>query len=254
MAHLPAPDHIQCAKCLKILPAHRFKTYMSHLRSLRLGYAGMVRMQVTSKYCAPCRPRKKKPKVMHPKQIRNLLGVGLLQPIVAEKLTREYDARKINVRLATNAKLAERYRRRLWQTLITDLDKELLALRNQLAYRRREAVNEAKHRRGRPPYSRKAAADAVQQYAMTYIDALSAVRAKLVVGRDERLNPGRPYHEVWQQYLRVDERAKIWAAFAAIPEAIRVNMRTPRCDVPPAPPVPLRGVARAEVRLKDAKK
>ena len=75
-----------CAKCGESHPLNQFTYLATYAQSKAWGRAGNVRMEITSKLCKACRPKRKPTSKLTKKDLHNKVQTGDLNSFVALKL------------------------------------------------------------------------------------------------------------------------------------------------------------------------
>lgn len=83
-----------CAKCGESRPLKEFTYLATYAQSKAWGRAGNVRMEITSKLCKACRPKRKPTSKLTKKDLHNKVQTGDLNAYLADKLliVRQRDA------------------------------------------------------------------------------------------------------------------------------------------------------------------
>lgn len=208
------PDHILCAKCGKIYPRNAFKTYASHARTRAMNKEGKHRVEVISKYCAPCRPKPLPPRKLSTRELlRRALNNDLrtggkqIEQILKERVERGKQGIRAGI-----ARRMEKNKRNDWDDLWQDVSKALLSARERVKYLEGE-----KSRSSRPSY-------AMLAYAHAVLEATS--HAKDIIKHNRRWSHPRPTDTTrWTHILDQPTKEKITRFYEAIPRQEQLTMR-----------------------------
>ena len=195
-----------CAKCGQSHPIAHF-TYLATLaQSKAWGRAGNVRMQVESKHCKDCRPKRKSTTKLSAKEIHNKVQSGDLNSFVALKLREKQAQKERNAQAkAARYRWVKEWKEEL-KTALTPLTKEIVSARNTWQYARDKG------------YVDKA------EFYHEYMGMLK--RAKEYAEYSHALHPRRPSSSRWADYIEPEVFAKIREMWAALPPVYK-HSRTP---------------------------
>lgn len=195
-----------CAKCGQSHPIAHF-TYLATLaQSKAWGRAGNVRMQVESKHCKDCRPKRKSTTKLSAKEIHNKVQSGDLNSFVALKLREKQAQKERNAQAkAARSRWVKEWKEEL-KTALTPLTKEIVSARNTWQYARDKG------------YVDKA------EFYHEYLGMLK--RAKEYAEYEFLLRPCRPPSSRWEDYVEPEVFARIREMWAALPPIFK-HSRTP---------------------------
>lgn len=125
-----------CAKCGESHPLKHFTYLATFAQSKAWGRAGNVRMEIESKHCANCRPKRKPPAKLSAKEIHNKVQTGDMNALVAKHL-REKQAQDERNKQA----MASRKRwLKVWKAELAEalkpITREIISARNAWLYAR----------------------------------------------------------------------------------------------------------------------
>lgn len=215
------PDHILCAKCGKIYPRNAFKTYASHARTRAMNKEGKHRVEVISKYCAPCRPKPLPPRKLSTRELlRRALNNDLrtggkqIDQILKERVERGKQGIRAGI-----ARRMEKNKRNDWDDLWQDVSKALLSARDRVKYL------EGEKSRSSPSYAKGSAPSyAMLAYAHAVLEATS--HAKDTIKHNKRWSHPRPTDTTkWTHILDKPTKEKITRFYEAIPRQEQLTMR-----------------------------
>ena len=186
-----------CAKCGESHPRSRFTYLATYAQSKAWGRAGNVRMQVESKLCADCRPKRKPKTKLSAKEIHNKVQTGDMNALMATHL-REKQAQDERNKQAVAAR--KRWLK-VWKAELADALKpityEIISARNTWHYARGKG------------YVDKA------EFYFEYMGMLKL--AKNRVEFNHALHPRRPPSARWADYIDPAIFAKARDMWAALP-------------------------------------
>jgi len=125
-----------CAKCGESRPLKEFTYLATYAQSKAWGRAGNVRMEIASKLCKACRPKRKPTSKLTKKDLHNKVQTGDLNAYLADKLliVRQRDAHN------KQAMAARRRWLKVWKAELADalapITREIISARNTWIYAR----------------------------------------------------------------------------------------------------------------------
>ena len=220
------PDHILCAKCGKIYPRNAFKTYASHARTRAMNKEGKHRVEVISKYCAPCRPKPLPPRKLSTRELlrralNNDLRTGGKQ--IEQMLKDRVERGKQGIRAGINRRMAKN-KRSEWDDLWQDVSKALLSARERVKYL--EGLASSSSSASAPPRQARSSRPsyAMLAYAHAVLEATS--HAKDIIKHNRRWSHPRPTDTTrWTHILDQPTKEKITRFYEAIPRQEQLTMR-----------------------------
>jgi len=186
-----------CAKCGESRPLNDFTYLATYAQSKAWGRAGNVRMQVESKLCSKCRPKRKPPSKLSAKEIHNKVQTGDMNVLLAKHL-REKQAQDERNKQAIAA------RKRWLKVWKAELKEALKPITNEIASARK-AWEYAKEK----GYVDKA------EFYFKYHAILK--HEKNHVEYDHMTNPRRPSSARWADYLHPNVFTIVREMWAALP-------------------------------------
>jgi hypothetical protein len=205
------PTHALCPKCQQTKPIDQFKRYLTPAEAKYRGYSGERRVQIETRNCADCRPRRRtKPESFTTAELKKKAKRGEISPVLVQLMEKTRTRKALTAQTAAANKRWDAVRIRQWTVLVEAVNAELIDLRQQRAY--------AKRRGDRPE---------VLAYVEGYAEVLMRLRADLKIAL--RRGNDSPQHKRWQDYLNPAERQTISDFWHAVPFAMRqAGMRPPQ--------------------------
>lgn len=126
----------QCAKCGEVRSIDHFLYHATRAQSIAWGYAGSVLLQLESKNCKACRPKRKPPSKLNAKQLHNKTISGDMNLYISKKLR---EKRKLKAHDAQSKAVTRRWHTQ-WNkdltTILAPIAKEIISARNAWKYAR----------------------------------------------------------------------------------------------------------------------
>ena len=125
-----------CAKCGESRPLKEFTYLATYAQSKAWGRAGNVRMEITSKLCKACRPKRKPTSKLTKKDLHNKVQTGDLNAYLAQNLliVRQRDAHN-KQGIASRKRWLKSWKERLREAL-EPITKEIISARSAWLYAR----------------------------------------------------------------------------------------------------------------------
>jgi len=125
-----------CAKCGESRPLKEFTYLATYAQSKAWGRAGNVRMEITSKLCKACRPKRKPTSKLTKKDLHNKVQTGDLNAYLAQNLliVRQRDAHNKQA-IASRKRWLKAWKERLREAL-EPIAKEIISARSAWLYAR----------------------------------------------------------------------------------------------------------------------
>jgi hypothetical protein len=123
-----------CAKCGQAHPIKHFTYLATYAQSKAWGRAGNVRMEITSKLCKACRPKRKPTSKLTKKDLHNKVQTGDLNAYLAQNLliVRQQDAHN-KQGMASRKRWLKEWKAELKDALMP-ITKEIISARNTWTY------------------------------------------------------------------------------------------------------------------------
>ena len=126
----------RCAKCGEVRSIDHFLYHATRAQSQAWGYAGSVLLQLESKNCKACRPKRKPPSKLSDKELHNKSISGDMNSFIVKHLRQE---RKLKAHNAQSLAARKRWVKQ-WQADLTaqlaPIAKEIISARNAWKYAR----------------------------------------------------------------------------------------------------------------------
>ena len=195
-----------CAKCGESRPLNDFTYLATYAQSKAWGRAGNVRMEITSKLCKACRPKRKPPTKLSAKEIHNRVQTGDMNVLVAKHLREKQAQDERN----KQAMAARKRWLKVWKAELADalkpITKEIASARKAWEYARDKGyVDKAEFY--------------FEYHAMLKHEKTHAEMQQLI-------NPSRPPSSRWADYVGSAVFTRVREMWAALPP-IHKQSRTP---------------------------
>ena len=190
-----------CAKCGESRPLKEFSYLATYAQSKAWGRAGNVRMEITSKLCKACRPKRKPTSKLTKKDLHNKVQTGDLNAYLAQNLL------IIKQRTAHNTQSLSSRKRWLkaWKAELTEalkpITKEIVSARNAYLYAKDKG------------YVDKA------EFYFRYHAILKHEKAHIELSH--ATNPRRPQSARWADYLSDNVFTIVREMWAALPPVFK---------------------------------
>ena len=195
-----------CAKCGESRPLKHFTYLATYAQSKAWGRAGNVRMEITSKLCKDCRPKRKPLTKLSAKEIHNRVQTGDMNEGMANYLRAKQEQNERNAQaIASRKRWLKEWKAELKDAL-APIAKEIVSARNTWIYARDKG------------YVDKA------EFYFEYTGMLK--RAKEYAEYSHALHPRRPASAEWDDYIEPEVFTKIRDMWAALPPIFKQS-RTP---------------------------
>jgi len=186
-----------CAKCGESRPLNDFTYLATYAQSKAWGRAGNVRMELTSKNCKACRPKRKPPTKLSAKEIHNRVQTGDMNVLVAKHLREKQAQDERN----KQAMAARKRWLKVWKAELADvlapIKWEIVSARNAWMYARRKG------------YVDKAT------FYHEYMGLLK--HEKTHAEMQHLLKPSRPPSSRWADYISPEVFTRVRDMWAALP-------------------------------------
>jgi len=195
-----------CAKCGESRPLNDFTYLATYAQSKAWGRAGNVRMEITSKLCKACRPKRKPTSKLTKKDLHNKVQTGDLNAYLAQSLlvVRQRDAHN-KQSLSSRKRWLKAWKERLKEAL-EPITKEIISARNTWLYARDKGyVDKAEFY--------------FEYHAMLKHEKTHAEMQQLI-------NPSRPPSARWAYYINPMVFTRVREMWAALPPIYKQS-RTP---------------------------
>jgi len=195
-----------CAKCGASHPLNQFTYLATYAQSKAWGRAGNVRMEITSKLCKACRPKRKPTSKLTKKDLHNKVQTGDLNAYLAQSLlvVRQRDAHN-KQGMASRKRWLKAWKERLKEAL-EPITKEIISARNTWLYARDKGyVDKAEFY--------------FEYHAMLKHEKTHAEMQQLI-------NPSRPPSARWAYYINPMVFTRVREMWAALPPIYKQS-RTP---------------------------
>ena len=195
-----------CAKCGESHPLNQFTYLATYAQSKAWGRAGNVRMEITSKLCKACRPKRKPPTKLSAKEIHNRVQTGDMNVLVAKHLREKQAQDERNKQaMAARKRWLKTWRVEL-RTALAPITREIASARKAWEYARDKG------------YVDKA------EFYFEYHAMLK--HEKTHAEMEQLINPSRPPSSRWADYINPAVFAKTREMWAALPPIYKQS-RTP---------------------------
>ena len=195
-----------CAKCGESRPLSHFTYLATYAQSKAWGRAGNVRMQVESKLCSKCRPKRKPPTKLSAKEIHNKVQSGDMNALMAKHLRIKQQQTEHNKQAMASRKRWEKQWKAELKEALAPITKEIASARKAWGYARDKG------------YVDKAT------FYHEYMGMLK--RAKEYAEYSHALHPRRPSSSRWADYIEPEVFTKIRDLWAVMPPVYK-HSRTP---------------------------
>ena len=192
-----------CAKCGESRPLNQFTYLATYAQSKAWGRAGNVRMEITSKLCKACRPKRKPTSKLTKKDLHNRVQTGDLNAYLAQNLL------IIKQRTAHNTQSLSSRKRwlREWKAELTEalkpITREIVSARNTWTYAKDKG------------YVDKA------EFYFRYHAILKHEKAHIELSH--ATNPRRPQSARWADYLGDNVFTIVREMWAALPPVFKTG-------------------------------
>lgn len=186
-----------CTKCNEEHPLAHFKYRATYAQSKSWGRAGNVRMELESKLCRNCRPKRKPVSRLTKKEMHNKVQTGDMNAFIAkhEVAKRKQDAKNRQA-IASRKRWEKEWKAEL-KTALAPITKEIISARNAWQY----AYDKG--------YVDKA------NFYQEYGELLR--KEKNLAEFEHMTNPRRPPSARWADYIDQDTFTRIREMWAALP-------------------------------------
>jgi len=186
-----------CAKCGESRPLNDFTYLATYAQSKAWGRAGNVRMELESKNCKACRPKRKPPTKLSAKEIHNRVQTGDMNVLVAKHLREKQAQDERNAQaMAARKRWLKVWKAELKQAL-APITKEIVSARNAHLYAKDKG------------YVDKA------EFYFRYHAILKHEKAHIELSH--ATNPRRPHSARWADYLHPNVFAIVREMWAGLP-------------------------------------
>ena len=195
-----------CAKCGESHPPNQFTYLATYAQSKAWGRAGNVRMEITSKLCKACRPKRKPTSKLTKKDLHNKVQTGDLNAYLAQNLLIIKQRTAHNKQgMASRKRWLKAWKERLKEAL-EPITKEIISARNAWLYARDKGyVDKAEFY--------------FEYHAMLKHEKTHAEMQHLI-------NPSRPPSSRWAYYINPFVFTRVREMWAALPPIYKQS-RTP---------------------------
>lgn len=196
-----------CAKCGQSHPLAHFMYRATYAQSKAWGRAGNVRMELESKNCRACRPKRKPDRKLTAKEIHNKVQTGDMNVLMAKHLRIKQAQDERNKQAMAARKMWLKKWKAELKTALAPLTKEITSARKAWEYA---------HDKG---YVDKA------DFYKEYCGMLK--RAKDLAEYNHALHPRRPPSARWADYIEPEVMTKIKELWAALPPIFQQSGKLP---------------------------
>lgn len=123
-----------CAKCGESHPPSHFKYRATYAQSKAWGRAGNVRMEIESKLCKNCRPKRKSVTKLTKKELHNKVQTGDMNAYIARQAAAKLDRDAKNKQAISSRKRWLKVWKAELKEAITPITKEIISARNIWQY------------------------------------------------------------------------------------------------------------------------
>ena len=192
-----------CAKCGESHPLNQFTYLATYAQSKAWGRAGNVRMEITSKLCKACRPKRKPTSKLTKKDLHNKVQTGDLNAYLAQNLLIIKQRTAHNKQgMASRKRWLKAWKERLKEAL-EPITKEIISARNTWLYARDKG------------YVDKA------EFYFRYHAILKHEKAHIELSH--ATNPRRPQSARWADYLGDNVFTIVREMWAALPPVFKTG-------------------------------
>lgn len=186
-----------CAKCGESRPLKEFTYLATYAQSKAWGRAGNVRMEITSKLCKACRPKRKPTSKLTKKDLHNKVQTGDLNAYLADKLliVRQRDAHNKQA-IASRKRWLKAWKAEL-KEILKPITKEIVSARNTWTYARDKG------------YVDKA------EFYFEYMGLLKHEKAHIELSH--ATDPRRPHSARWADYISPAVFTRVREMWAGLP-------------------------------------
>ena len=192
-----------CAKCGESRPLNDFTYLATYAQSKAWGRAGNVRMELTSKNCKACRPKRKPPMKLSAKEIHNRVQTGDMNAGMANYLRAKQEQNERNAQAIAARKRWLKVWKAELKTALTPLTKEIVSARNTWHYARGKG------------YVDKAT------FYHEYMGMLR--RAKEYAEFNHMTHPRRPPSARWADYIEPEVFTRVRDMWAGLPPVYKAG-------------------------------
>ena len=192
-----------CAKCGESRPLNQFTYLATYAQSKAWGRAGNVRMEITSKLCKDCRPKRKSVNQLTKKEIHNRVRSGDMNMFTAKILrSKQILAERNKQAIASRKRWLKAWKTEL-KEILEPITKEIISARNTWLYARDKG------------YVDKA------EFYFEYMGLLK--RAKEYAEYSHTLHPRRPASAEWDDYISPEVFTRVRDMWAALPPVFKTG-------------------------------
>jgi len=186
-----------CAKCGESHPLKHFTYLATYSQSKSWGRAGNVRMEIESKHCANCRPKRKPPTKLNAKEIHNKVQTGDMSEYMAKVLRAKQKRDERNKQAIASRKRWLKVWQAELRVVLTPITREIISARNIWHYARDKG------------YVDKA------EFYFEYHGMLK--HEKTHADMNYIINPRRPVSARWADYISPAVFTRVREMWAALP-------------------------------------
>lgn len=196
-----------CTKCNEEFPLAHFKYRATYAQSKSWGRAGNVRMELESKLCRNCRPKRKPVSRLTKKEMHNKVQTGDMNAFIAkhEVAKRKQDAKNRQA-IASRKRWEKQWKAEL-KTALAPITREIISARNAHLYAKEKG------------YVDKA------EFYKEYTGMLK--RAKDLAEFNHMTHPRRPPSARWADYIEPEVFARIREMWADLPPIFQQSGKLP---------------------------
>ena len=192
-----------CAKCGESRPLNQFTYLATYAQSKAWGRAGNVRMEITSKLCKDCRPKRKSVNQLTKKEIHNRVRSGDMNMFTAKILrSKQMLAERNKQAIASRKRWLREWKAELAEAL-KPITREIVSARNAHLYAKDKG------------YVDKA------EFYFRYHAILKHEKAHIELSH--ATNPRRPQSARWADYLGDNVFAIVREMWAALPPVFKTG-------------------------------
>jgi hypothetical protein len=213
------PPTLRCPKCRQDKPRSAFKRYLTPAEAKYRGYSGERRVQIETRNCDECRPRRRKNiESFTTAELKKKAKRGEISPVLAALVEKNRTAQALAAQTAAANKRWEQVRLGQWKAYIEEVTKEIRGVMQQRKHARRTCEGNPD-----PAVLKKAAP--IIAYCDGYLDILQRLKADLFLTM-RRGNLKAPT-TAWTDAVTAAEKTQVAALWSAIEPNKAAQMKKP---------------------------
>jgi len=200
-----------CPSCHTVKPMSKFKRKLTRAQAYARGYTGAVLVEIESKFCVECRPKRKSTRKLTKKELMNKMATSDLNELTVKlELKRRHTEARALQRRAVNARW-DRVRAKPWMDLVKDINEEITAVKHQRYYADKRGVMD------------------LHKFAEAYEQVLIKQRAqfRIYARTQNKKGDAPPESWWWPDYIKHDNIEEIKKLWMEIPAARQQLTRVP---------------------------